>query len=74
MRCGGTGGLPILVGFYSRLEGARSSAFQGLRMRVDGLPDIRMRAGEDLLVVRRYSSRPLTSMTPGAYWAPRKEW
>jgi hypothetical protein len=79
MRYGGTGGLPVLVGFYARSLSFRNwgvhdhPPFKNFACGLMVSPDIRTRAGEDPLVVRRYPSRPLTGMTPGAYWAPRKE-
>lgn len=74
MRYGGTGGLPILVGFYARSLSFREwsvHAHPPFRDFARGLmvfSDISARAGEDPLVVRRYPPRAVIGMTNGAFW------
>ena len=76
MRYGGTGGLSILVGWFARSLSFREwdvhahPSFEDFARGLMVFSDIRTRAGEDPLVVRRYPSRPLTGMADGAFWEP----
>ena len=76
MRYGCTGGLETLIGFYARSLSFRDwmvhshPSFKDFARGLMVFPDIRMRAGQDPLVLRRYPSRPLTGMADGAFWEP----
>ena len=73
------GGLTAVVGFYARSlsrEGYGRRSFDDfarglMAMAVNsGLWDLENDAG----LKRRFPPRPLAGMTPGAYWAPQKEY
>ena len=81
------GGLPALVGFYARSlsregYGRRSYDVGNHPTFYDfacGLMAMAVESGlwgleEDAALQRRFPPRPLAGMTPGAYWAPPKEY
>jgi hypothetical protein len=81
------GGLTAVVGFYARSlsregYGRRSYDVDNHPSFHDfacGLMAMALKSGlwgleEDAALKRRFPPRPLAGMTPGAYWAPQKEY
>lgn len=78
MRYGGTGGLPVLVGFYARSLALldwkvhEHPSFEDFAQGLMMTPDIRARASEDPLILKPYPPRVLVGMSQGAYWEPTR--
>jgi hypothetical protein len=77
MRRGIIGGLPIFVGWYARSLGLHDwnvhehPSFEDFARGLMMFPEIRARASEDPLVLKRYPPRKLIGMYPqGAFWEP----
>jgi hypothetical protein len=76
MRYGSAGGLQTPIGFYARSLSFRDwrvhnhPSFQDFARGLMVFPDIRMRAGQDPLVAKRYPPRALIGMHDGAFWEP----
>jgi hypothetical protein len=75
MRYGRIGGLPILVGSYARSLSFRDwvvhnhPSFEDFACGLMVFPDIRARASEDPLILKRYPPRVLVGMlSQGAFW------
>lgn len=72
-------GLKIIIGFYARSLSFRDwrvhdhPSFDDFARGLMVFIDLRARAGQQPLVAKMYSPRPLVGMTPGAYWAPPDE-
>jgi hypothetical protein len=77
MRYGCTGGLETLVGLYARSLSFRDwrahdhPSFEDFARGLMVFSDIRTRAGQDPLVVKKYPPLALIGMTNGAFWEPR---
>ena len=78
MRYGSAGGLQTVIGFYARSLSFRDwevhnhPTFEEFARGLMMFPDIRARASEDPLIVKRYPPRALVGMfSQGAFWEPR---